>query len=120
VETIDILGYENENLKKLLCIPNLKEVNILRTSRLSSKGRQQMQKLEDNGIAIIESKWYPSPYNSRPVYYMRRMEDDSSSARTIMESYLSFLRTQNSTKSIEYFVKSNSIVNIKIEEITKG
>lgn len=120
VETIDILGYENENLKKLLCIPNLKEVNILRTSRLSSKGRQQMQKLEDNGIAIIESKWYPSPYNSRPVYYMRRMEDDSSSVRTIMESYLSFLRTQNSTKSIEYFVKSNSIVNIKIEEITKG
>lgn len=117
VETIDILGYENENLKKLLSLSNLKEVNILRTSRLSSKGRQQMQKLEENGIVVFESKWYPSPYNSRPMYYMRRTEDVSSSARTIVETYLSFLRSQNSTKSIEYLVKSNSIVNIKIDDI---
>lgn len=119
VETIDILGYENENLKKLLCLSNLKEVNILRTSRSSSKGRQQIQKLEKKGIAVIESKWYPSPFNNRPVYYTRRMDDETSSARMIVESYRYFLRSQNSTKSFEYFVKSNGIVNIKIEEITK-
>lgn len=119
VEIIDILGYENENLKKLLSLPSLKEVNILRSSKSSSKGRQQMQKLEEKGIRVIESKWYPSPYSNRSIYYARRTDDDVLTMRTIVESYLYFLRTQNSTKSIEYFVKSNSVINIKIEEITK-
>ena len=117
VETIDILGYENENLKKLLSMSNLREVNILHPSRLSSKGRQQMQKMEEKGIVVNESRLYLSPYNNRPAYYVRRLGDDSSS-RKIVESYLFFLRSQNSKKSIEYFVKNNSIVNINIEDLT--
>lgn len=114
VEIVDVIDYQNESLKKLLFLPKLKEVNILNSAKITTKGRQQIQKLAERGIQVSDTKWKLSFYGNAPYFYKRKEQNGTSLNSLILEGYLHFLRSQAELQSFEFYIKNNSGINISI------
>ena len=114
VEIVDVIDYQNESLKKLMMLPKLKEVNILNSAKITTRGRQQIQKLEERGILVSDIKWKLFPYSNAPYVYRRQPQNDSLS---VVDGYLHFLRSRAQSQSFEYLIKNFNELNITTSNV---
>lgn len=106
VEVVDVINYQNESLKKLLLLSKLKEVNLLNSAKITTKGRLQMQKLEERGVLVSETKWKLYPYSNSLYLYRRQSSNDTLSMSLMIEGYLHYLRSSTLTQSLDLYIKS--------------
>ena len=107
VEIVDVINYQNESLKKLLFLSKLKEVNLLNSAKITTKGRLQMQKLEERGIHASETKWKLYSYSNLSYLYRKQSLNDTLSTSLIIEGYLHYLRSSTLTQSLDLYIKKS-------------